>query len=349
MPITVTDPDGQPHTFADGTPTAAINAEMERKWAARGTTPQPAQPTPLQGPGKMPPGAVPGSITPKLGGTLDTPMVELSADAQRGLRMITGGGATNNRNLEQAGRMLLEKDPTYQARKKQADVMGESAGKRAEMRLAGENILGSYSKLLHAFNKTDDDTLKGAIGPGNLKPYQSWVPLIGGMTEPEAAAAYRVMPNFTGASDAQKAWNAQNLFKHDVHGLTNAFVTSSPKGMNMSDSRQAMFESAMGDFMKSTSREEANRILDHAKTIISNDFNVTPQEAESIIKANMARFKQEDEHKELLKAAAKVPPDAVTDLVSNAANPAFVTSFNKHFNGGRPGLAERLIEAHGRQ
>jgi hypothetical protein len=292
MTITVQDPDGGTHEFPDGTPDASINAEMQKRWAARGAP----KPAPLTGPGMMPPGVAPGSMSAKPGSNLEAEMVPLSADAQRGLKMLVGGGATGNKALEQAGRMILEKDPTYQARTKQAAAMGEAAGQRQATRLAGENILSSYAKLLHTFDNTDDDTLRGAIGPYASAKYSDYVPFARGMTPPQAAVAYGGWSPFgfmSGAKDAEKSWNTQNLFSHDVHGITNALTSAAGKGVRMSDKRQEMFDSAMRDFMLATDRASARKILDHAKSIIQNDFNLTPEEADKIIADNIARFKGE--------------------------------------------------------
>jgi uncharacterized protein (DUF1778 family) len=134
-----------------------------------------------------------------------------------------------------------------------------------------------------------------------------------------------------------------------VHGLTNAFVTSAPKGMNMSDSRQAMFESAMGDFMKATTREDAKKVLDHAKTIIQNDFSLTSEEADRVIRANLQRIAKEEQTK-VLRAAASAPPQAVNEFIANVnANPAdaarHIKLFNKNLNKGKPGLAEHVLQA----
>ena len=334
MTITVRDPDGGSHEFPDGTPDAAINAEMQKRWAARGAP----KPAPLTAPGMMPPGVSPGSMSAKPGSNLEAEMVPLSEEAQRGLRMIVGGGATGNKALEQAGRMIVDKDPTYQARTKQAAAMGEAAGQRQAARLAGENILSSYAKLLHSFNKTDDETLQGAIGPYATAPYSDYVPFARGMTPSQAAAAYGGWSPFgfmSGAKDAEKSWNAQNLFSHDVHGITNALTSAAGKGVKMSDKRQEMFDSAMRDFMKSTSRKDALKVLDHAKSIIQNDFNLTPEEADSIIRANMVRFR-----------AADVPNSALSELLANRDNPVYIRSFNKNFNDNENGLAEYLIRAH---
>lgn len=346
MGITVRDPDGGTHTFPDGTPDSVINAEMERRWSSRGQ-PQAPQPKPLSTPDKLPPGANPGTISAKPGSVLEADMVPLSADAQRGLRMIAGGGATNNRAMEQAGRLLVDKDPTYQARTAQVKAIGDAAGKRQAARLAGENIFGSFAKLLHTFNEADDDALTGAIGPSNTKKYNNYIPYIGGMTEPEAAAAYSWMPNLTGASDADKAWNLQNLFSHDVRGITNALVSAAGSGVKMSDARQEMFDSAMRDFMKATNRKDARKILDHAMGIIANDFHITPQESKMLLENNLKRVKAEAREKQeaLTLRAAEVPPDAVQLLLQNAKNKKYRADFNKTFNDGEEGLAEILIKS----
>lgn len=233
---------------------------------------------------------------------------------------------------------MLERDPTYQARAKQAATMGEAAGQRQAARLAGENILSSYAKLLHSFNRTDDSTLQGAIGPYATAPYSDYVPFARGMTPSQAAVAYGGWSPFgfmSGARDAEKSWNAQNLFSHDVHGITNALTSAAGKGVKMSDKRQEMFDSAMRDFMKATTRKDALKVLDHAKSIIQNDFNLTPEEADGIIRANMIRFR-----------AAEVPSTALSDLLANRDNPVYIRSFNKHFNDNESGLAEYLIRAH---
>lgn len=372
MPITVNDPDGKPHSFADGTPTDAINTEMERRWATR-ATPNP-QPTPLQAPGKMPPGTSPGPMTGKSSSLLEQEMVPLSAEAQRGMRMIAGGGATNNRALEMAGRMIVEKDPTFQARKKQSEAIGEQAGARTTSRIVGENVLGSYAKLLHSFNNTDDDTLQGAIGPRNMMPLQETSPTlipftnipIPGLSGPttidpttRTAVAGQITPVQRAAilnpndPSVAAAWDTQNLFGHDVHGITNALAAGAAKGMRMTDERQKMFDSTMRDFMQGTNRAAGAKILDHAKSIIQNDFNLTPDEADAIVKSNMDRIAKEEQQKMLVRAA-KMPPEAVSEFLGHVrGNPQdqkniqrHIRLFNKNFNDGERGLAEALIKAH---
>lgn len=367
MPITIEDHDGQTHTFADGTPNSVINAELMRRRAA-GAQPQQPQPQPLTAPGQMPPGMQPGPMNAKSSSMIQQEMPELSAEAQRGLRMVTQGGITNNRNMEQAGRMLLEKDPTYQARKKASEALGEAAAKRSEMRIAGENILGSFAKLYHAWENTPDEVLNRALGARNVQLLKEETPTfvpftnipIPGLTGPttvdpatKTAVAGQITPVQRAAilnpkdEAAVAAWNAQNLFKHGAHGVTNALLTSAPKGMNMSDARQAVFASAMEDFMKAETREEQRRVLDHAKTIIQNDFNLTPAEADKILKTQMDRLHVEHEHKQAIKAASKLPPEAVKMLIESGGAPRDIELFNKNLNGGKPGLAEKILEAHG--
>lgn len=303
MTIKVQDPDGGTHEFPDGTPDASINAEMQKRWSARSA---PA-PTPLTTPGRMPPGVSPGTLSAKPGSDLAAEMPPLSAEAQQAERLMLYGGLRNNRALEQAGRTMLERDPTYQARAKQATVMGEAAGQRQAARLAGENIISSYAKLLHTFDNTDDDTLRGAIGPYASAKYSDYVPFARGMTPAQAAVAYGGWSPFgfmSGAKDPEKSWNTQNLFSHDVHGITNALTSAAGKGVRMSDKRQEMFDSAMRDFMLATDRKSARKILDHALSIIQNDFNLTPEEADRIVADNIVRFKREEREK----AGGSTPP-----------------------------------------
>lgn len=355
MTIKVKAPDGSDHEFPDGTSYADIHAEVEKRTAAtRAAAPPP--PAPLAGPGMMPPGVVPGSMSAKPGSDLEAQMVPLSAEAQRGLRMITGGGATNNRALEQAGRMILEKDPTYQARTKQAAAMGTAAGERQTARLAGENILSSYAKLLHSFNKTPDEVLTEAIGPRNMALLQeqspTFVPFthipIPGFTGPTTVDPRTGVPVAGQITPVQRAailnpadpkvaaaWNAQNLFGHDVHGITNALTSAAGKGVRMSDERQKMFDSAMRDFMLATNREKAREVLDHAKGIIANDFHLTPDEADNMIRSHMTRYR-----------AAEVPAMAIRKLLDNKDKPNYIQDFNAHLNEGEPGLAEYIIRAH---
>lgn len=298
-----------------------------------------------------PPGTTPGNMAAKPG--FDASMVPLSEEAQKAQRMMMWGAIAGNPMMEKAGERLWSQDPTAEARKKQAVDMGAAAAKRAEAQVAGENILRSYAKLVHRFNETPDDVLGAAVGPYATKPYANYVPMVAGMTPPEAAAAYSLVPRSLdslapGGPKSTDVWNTQNLFKHLAHGVTNAFVANAGKSANMSDARQQVFASAMEDFMKATDRKSAEKVLTDAKTIITNDFHVSPERASQVLKEEMARFASESPNKAMEPASRSAsstaaPGQAVDELIANAANPVFVESFNRHFNGGRPGLAEMYI------
>jgi hypothetical protein len=276
MPIRVKDPAGGEHIFADGTPTDAINSEMQRMWAQRSAPPPDPAAT-------IPPGLRPGVPTATNEGDVDASMVPLSPEAQRAQRMLMMGAVTGNRAGVMGAQDILKADPTYQMRAKQATTMGENAARRAEGRVAGAKILRSYAQLRHSFDTAPDDVLTGAIGPYNTEPYSGWMPLVHGMTVPQAKSAY------FGKNDS---WNLQNLFGHDVHGITNAFIANAGKGINVSDERQKMFDATMRDFMRATDRKSAQEILDHAKAIISNDFYLTPEEADQVIKQEVAALQK---------------------------------------------------------
>jgi hypothetical protein len=348
MPINIEDPDGKMHAFADGTPDHVINAEMSRRWAAK-SQPQAAPPSPLQGPGQMPPGTVPSTMTAKP--TIEADMVPLSNEAQRAQKLMLYGAISGNKTMEATGKALWEQDPTAEARKKQSIDMGANAARRAEMKSAGENILKSYAKLLHTFDETPEDILHGAIGPYNTKPYMSHLPLIGGMTPPEAAAAYRLMPGGTGSPNVIESYNKQKLLGHLVGGVTNALMANAGKGLNMSDTRQKSFEAALQDFMHATDKKSAAEILNDARAIIQNDFGLSPEHADKIVHTEIERVKAEKEKADSEKksgapsqpSASGPPKSAIDELKANAGNPAYVQSFNKHFNSGKPGLAESLI------
>ena len=361
MPVEITDPDGKVHSFPDGTTAAAVNAEMDRRWAARNAPPAASAGTPLAGQGKMPPGATPAPMTAKASAP-DADMVPLSEDAQRAQRLMTWGAITNNRSMEQAGKALWEQDPTAEARKKQATIMGELAAKRGEARIAGEGILRSYAQLKHEFDNTPDSILSAAIGPYAMAPYSSHTPMVGGMTPPQAAAAYGMVPQswaslipFGGHANADDAWNAQNTFYHLSHGITNAFVANAGKGLNMTDARQQMFDKTMRDFMEATDRKAAQNILTHAKAVITNDFHLTPERADEVIAEEIEKIKAAKKAKQAGaaesgggdKANASGPPiQAVQELLANA-DQVHIESFNRHFNGGKPGLAEFILKRNG--
>lgn len=317
--------------------------------------------TPMGQSNLMPPGTTPGRMTVQ--SPLDTSMVPLSDEAERANSLLLWGTMTGNKGVISGAQDILKNDPTQQARSKQSTEMGADAARRAEARRTGVNILNSFAELQHTFDNANDDALKGAIGPYNNKPFMSHLPLVGGMTVPEAKAAYSPF------SDG-KSWNLRNELKHLTHGLTNAIVSGAGKGLNMSNDRQELFQKTMEDFIGQTNRDEAAKILRHAKVIIQNDFGLNPEEADTVIRQRMEYIKHEKEKADRdiagqrgappvagaspspaqgqppqsAEAPVSGPPQrALLELVANAEDKNYIESFNRHFNGGNPGLAERVI------
>lgn len=245
------------------------------------------------------PGTVPGNLNANT--DLPTSMVPLDDEAQWAQNLLRMKAIRGDRGGVQGANDLLKTNQSYQAREGQARAAGADAERRAEARRTGANILRSYAQLLHSFDETPKDKLEGAIGPYNtqkigpapslLNP-ANWIGAairpsnIDDMTPPQAAAAHPYNP-YTRLWGNKDAWDTQNLFGHDVHGITNAFMSGGSKSLNMSDKRQEAFDATMRDFMKASSRDNAKEILDHAKGIIANDFGLSPAEADATIKAHI--------------------------------------------------------------
>lgn len=292
--------------------------------ASSNGTPNTTPPTPSTGAapastgdGQMPPATFPGGMNAQPG--VQTSMVPLSQQARDAQDLLEIGALRGNRGMVQGAQDILAADPTYEARKKQAVDMGADAAQISAKRRAGINILRSYAQLQHSFENTPDDILKGAIGPYATAPYgkpgildsaiPSFIsPNVEGMTPPQAAAAYPYTLNRLYGDP--RAWDTQNLFQHDVHGLTNALMTGGGKGLNMSDERQKAFDATMRDFMKATTREKAAEVLGHAKTIIMNDFHLTQEEAEQAIQSHLEEIKAAGGQAHPAKAA---PEGAIID------------------------------------
>jgi len=381
MPINVTDPDGNTVPFADGTPDATINAEMQKRWAAR-SQPQQPKPTPLTSPNQMPGGTTTvgpsgaGTLSGRIGSNIETGMVGLSEEAQRALNMLQLAGITNNRTMEMAANQILAKDPSYQARKSQAEAMGKTAGARQQMREAGENILDPYERLRIMVEQTPEDELLGAIGPRNQAPLQEqsptyipgsrWlgqgipIPGFSGPTTVDPKSGAPISGNLTTVQrDAilnpndpkiQAAYNAQNRINHLTDGITTAIMAQVKAG-TMTDSKMEMYKDAISRFKNASTRPEAMKILRDAGLLIQNDFSLTPDEFNSITGRHRARHLAEDaetEYKNMQEATKdnKIPDEKLHLLFQNFNNPKHIALFNKQFYGGKPGLAEALIRAH---
>lgn len=260
MTITVRDPDGQTHEFADGTPDSAINAEMQRRWAARGTIP-PAKPEPLAGPGQMPPGVSPSRMQAQPHAP-DAHMVPLSEEAQQAQSLMRWKTLTGEKGGVQGAMDLLKTDPTYQAREKQAHKMGEDAGTLAAKQ-------GAATRVYEAMNELEQKArawLEHAPSAFNA-----------------ATGEYYSMPSVQFATGWMNTGGQafHRMMEHDISKLTALYreMPSTGKGGG-SDAQDANFKNAMGEFMKAKTPEQFFAILQSAKGLIrakgglSHDFDM---------------------------------------------------------------------------
>lgn len=301
--------------------------------------PQPSQGLPQRGDATV----TNGAFMPAL--SSNTPPYQTSEDrANIGLSMILPKGAVQ----------ALQNTPGHAFRMEQAKKAAETQSQLEQAQNAGRKILQSYAQLRTKFDTAPDDVLSAAIGPRNTAelPEESptfipfthipipfmWgpttvdpktnLPIAGKLTPVQRAAI--VNPDDAAAA---KAWDLQNLFSHDVHGLTNAFMSGAGKSLNLSDARQEAFDATMRDFMRATNRKEAAQILDHAKGIISNDFGIPPYMADKIIGDSVAQLQAQHAAPPGASAAANVPKAAVDYLQANP-NPDVIQQFEQKYGAG---------------
>lgn len=377
----ITAPDGSQHAFPDTASDADINAKMESYWGSRNQQPQQPKPTPLQAPGMMPSGTTtvgpaPGNFSARIGSNIETGMTPLSGEAQRALKMLSLAGTMGpeGRTMEMAANQILAKDPTFQARKAQADAMGKTAGQRQQMREAGENILDPYSELLRTVETMPDKQLLGAIGQRNqatvaeksptyipgtrLFGYQgvplpffegpttvdpkTGVPIAGDLRTVQRDAI--VNPN---DPTAQANADTDNLLRHLRNGITTAIMAQVKAG-TMTDAKMEKYDAALNDFANASNKQEALKVLRHAGLLIQNDFSLTPEEFGQTVERHKTRHAaeaaQQEQQNRFMAASKSVPDKALSRLFQNHNDPNYVAQFNKTFN--QPGLAEALIKAH---
>lgn len=246
MPIEVEGPDGKTHSFPDGTSHEQINSQMTSVYGGAGSL-QPLGGAPAGGS----PTAAAGAIMP---GMQTTPPYANAEDRTNiALSMILPRGSVQ----------ALQNTPGHQQRIAQAKKTGENLANLEERQRGGGQVLD----MLHQLGQTADEgaeagTLDDAIGPFNESPMFQRL---------RAGTVGKVWAPF------EKGYNLNNQLKHDIHGLTTAFISSAGKGgIQMSDARQKTFEETMGAMMKATNKEEFDKIKKDAERIIRGTFGLDP-------------------------------------------------------------------------
>lgn len=351
----VTGPDGKVHRFEDSDSDDFVNAEMTKRYNA------PAPGRLLAAPGLQQSGegtVATGQVMPNLQKVPE----RIGGDDWETLAMSM---------MFPKAAEVLSKTPGKVYQTEMAKKSAETLSTVEAQQRGGSQILASYANLKRVFDQMPDDVLHSAIGPRNMAELQetspTFVPFtnlpipglsgpttvdpktkmaVAGVKTPVERAAI-LNPNDKAAQDA---WKAQKELTHLTESINATMMMLAGKGLNPSDSRQKLLGSLMNDFLHAPDRKGAAQILDHAKTVIANDYNLPADVADKVVNAHLTQIARKEQEHNLLEAAAKVPPDAYKQLLDHAAanngvpDPVYVQSFNKHFNGNKPGLAERLTQ-----
>ena len=243
MPIVISDPDGTPHQFPDGTSPSLIDQEMEYRWNQK-----------QQSASNQPPGTTAGGLQAQA----DAPaasMIPLSPAAQQAQRNIQFFGLAGNRAGVSAQDAILKNDPSVKARDAQSQAAGQSANKLADKQGAAARVYAAANELdqkANAWYQHAPDAFTAAIGPFNthVDPVIS-VPAIKGLWNPGAYDFYTTMD-------------------HDIHKLTSLYreMPSSGGSGGGSDSQDANFLNAMGEARRAKSPESFFAIMQSAKQLI---------------------------------------------------------------------------------
>lgn len=238
-------PDGQLHSFPEGTPPEVMTEQLSKIYGVQGTLthgsalPEAGDPTAAAG------AVMPGmQVTPDYNTDEDWANIGLTA-------------AMSPRSLG----MALMNTPGHAARVAQAKDTAHNLAALGEKQRAGGQILDGLNMVRHTVNMADDATLSNAIGPTVSAPWlQGARRTIAGLV-PGPVTPY------------DQSYNLNNLLHHDIHGLVQQFIAAG-KAANMSDSRQAAFEATMADMLRATNRDDLNKVADHAEFIIKSSFGL---------------------------------------------------------------------------
>lgn len=209
----------------------------------------PFNPTPLEGPGMMPPGTTPSRMVAQEGAP-DANMVPLSAQAQQAQRMLPVMGMMGDRAGVMSQKDILDADPTYLARKNQALKMGDNAALLSSKQQAATRIyqqLNSLEQKMQAWKDHAPSAFNAGTGPYNSN---EWMQLGTGW-----------------ANRGGQAFNT--LLNHDIKKLAGLY-RDIPGGVGGqgTDSQDTRFEKAMGEWISAPDPDTAFAILQSAKEMI---------------------------------------------------------------------------------
>lgn len=213
------------------------------------TQPPPPEATPLTTPDQMPPGTAPGRMVAQENAP-DASMVPLSANAQGAQNMMSVMGLMGDRAGVMSQNDILQADPTYQARKKEAEQMGTTAGNLDRKREAGTRVFDSLNQLeqkARAWYDHAPSAFNGAIGPWNSNDY---------------------LQTATGWAN-RGAQAAHTMFDHDIEKMVAEYREMPSTGASQgSDAQDLTFKNAMGKWQSAPDADTAFAILQSAKDLV---------------------------------------------------------------------------------
>lgn len=246
MPIEVVGPDGAVHPMPDDWSQEQINAEMAGRY-----------PEHKKGGVLRPIGPQPGDATAASGAVMPgmQSVPKRSADNETMQQLMLG-------ELFPHGAKLIQNSPGQLQEAEYRKTIGKNLGNLEERQRGGTEVLD----MLHQLGQTADEghkagALDKAIGPVNqfdtVQTVRGAIPLVKNYYE--------------------QGYNLHNQLMHDIDGLVTAFVSSASKGgIQMSDARQKAFQDTMGRMMRSTNKEEFDKIKQDAERIIRGTFGLAP-------------------------------------------------------------------------
>ena len=242
MPIEVEGPDGKIHTFPDGTAQDAMMSQLSSQYPGSYSL-APVQPQAGDAT------AASGNIMPNM---RSVPSYRTHED---NVNLAIGAMYPHLTKV-------IQNTPGHELRVAAAREAGKNLAGLEERQRAGMQVLQMLGNLGHTADEGQrTGNLDSAIGPLESSPtfqtIRAAIPGIGNWYE--------------------KSYNLNNQLTHDIHGLTTAFIGAAARGGgSMSDARQKAFEETMGAMMRSTTKEEFDKIKADADKIIRATFGLSP-------------------------------------------------------------------------
>jgi hypothetical protein len=228
-------------------------------------------------------------------------------------------------------RASLEKNPGFQGRVEEAKLRAKRNIETEEKQTQGKELERQINELEERMVKAGPEILNYATGPY--------------LSDPNWQKRLALIP-FTGGEGSvlNQAQILNTKVQHTIDALSTQYSALSG-GKVTSDAARAELKSAVGEAFKARGPAGVFEILHDAKRNIQGlaHLPIDPLREDYYPEQwRKPEAKPKAAPSEAVSASGP-PPSAVQELLANPDSPEHIESFNKHFNGGKPGLAERMI------